>query len=514
MAIARVASLLRHGPVRNPMIDNPFDAFVGSRKPVPMYDAAEEGKAFAYLLWGDGVKFEGAPGTGGRRKVTARGRTGWVLASALDGTSLLEFYFIDVGQGDGVLVKTPSFQHILIDGGFPRDKQPSGKSAADFIDWKFVKDYGLSSVELDALISSHNDEDHYGGLSDLLGVDVTEELDAEAIHVDRFYHAGVSWWTVGGKRSLGEVVEHDGERYLVDLLDDRDSALQGLDAASPRPLQGEWAKFIRRVADTTTAEGGPCGFARLSDETPWLPGFDPDTGDVSIRVLAPIEAEVQGRAALRNLGRSELNTNGHSILLRVDYGRTRTPLTGDLNKGAQQDILHAMAGSLLELQCDVAKACHHGSADVSLAFLQAMAPSATIISSGDAEGHDHPRPAIVAASGATGHLTVVKDEIVTPLVYSTELARSYAVGKLDRIEVPGGAAVEGDDLARTTLHYRTTKAGDLRPKKGSRKAREAYVVSGLVYGLVNVRTDGETLLAATLDEKNAEWSVRTFPARF
>ena len=67
------------------------------------------------LLWGDGVKILGGSASGLRSKIKARGKTGWVDKTALGGTSLLEFYFIDVGQGDGVLIKTANFRHILLD---------------------------------------------------------------------------------------------------------------------------------------------------------------------------------------------------------------------------------------------------------------------------------------------------------------------------------------------------------------------------------------------------------------
>jgi hypothetical protein len=41
-----------------------------------------------------------------------------------------------------------------------------------------------------------------------------------------------------------------------------------------------------------------------------------------------------------------------------------------------------------------------------------------------------------------------------------------------------------------------------------------YVVAGLIYGLVNVRTDGEKILCATLNEKDNTWQVKTFLSRF
>jgi beta-lactamase superfamily II metal-dependent hydrolase len=110
--------------------------------------------------------------------------------------------------------------------------------------------------------------------------------------------------------------------------------------------------------------------------------------------------------------------------LRVDYGRTRILLTGDLNKNSQQNILEAFRGNRQELAADVMKGCHHGSDDCSFQFLECVQASATIISSGDDETHAHPRPNIVAASGITGYKTVDRDELITPLIYSTEISRS------------------------------------------------------------------------------------------
>src|SRR5688500_987377 len=134
------------------MVSSPFDAFIGEDT-VPLFQEATGSKKAGYLLWGDGVRRLGEQANG-RVKVRARGKDGWVKSGALDGESLLEVYFIDVGQGDGILIKTPDFRHIMIDGGHPRGQQNTGKSAADFVDWKFCADYGLEGISLDAMIAS------------------------------------------------------------------------------------------------------------------------------------------------------------------------------------------------------------------------------------------------------------------------------------------------------------------------------------------------------------------------
>lgn len=498
-----------------------FDDFVKSNK-AKLHKTDTSGSregAVGYLLWGDGVHVLSGP-SNGRVRVRARGQLeGWISESDLGGESLLEIYIIDVGQGDGILIKTSDFRHLMIDGGFPRRKQPTGKNAADFVDWKFVRDYGLESIALDAMVCSHNDADHYGGLADLLDSAQDAELDAAGVSVDAFFHAGVCWWAPG--RNLGRVGTADGESYLVSLIDDRDSALEALDGVDERHLQGDWRDFIEKVCAVRTADGDPTPMMRLGHRpgSPirTLPGFGPEDGDgATIHILGPIEEECDAAPALRLLSKSEpgQNTNGHSILFRLDFGRARVLLTGDLNKRSQKHLLDAFAGQRIEFQCDVAKACHHGSDDVSMAFLQAMNPAATVISSGDAEGHDHPRAAIVAASGATGYLSIRDDEIQTPLVYATEMARSVGLGKLVTLRLPDGSDIGEDALAGVRATYKEVKAGDIRATTKTKSLERGFLVTGVVYGLVNIRTDGDKILLATMDEKDSDWSVKAFRSRF
>jgi hypothetical protein len=44
--------------------------------------------------------------------------------------------------------------------------------------------------------------------------------------------------------------------------------------------------------------------------------------------------------------------------------------------------------------------------------------------------------------------------------------------------------------------------------------QSADVVAGLIYGLVNVRTDGERVLCATMNEGDGSFAVKTFRSRF
>jgi hypothetical protein len=73
---------------------------------------------------------------GERIKVRARRRTGWLPASAVGDTGLLELYLIDVGQGDGVLMRTPHDDAWhMIDAGIRAGRQMTRKGAANFVRW-------------------------------------------------------------------------------------------------------------------------------------------------------------------------------------------------------------------------------------------------------------------------------------------------------------------------------------------------------------------------------------------
>ena len=490
-----------------------FDDYV-SVDSTPLYKNKTGNAKVCHLLWGDGVKIYTS--AAGRKKVTARGRRlGWVRNSALGGESLLELYFIDVGQGDGVLIKTPDFRHVMIDGGYPRSMQDTGKNAADFVDWKFFRDYGKNKIDLDAMVVSHCDADHYGGLWNLLDVSQNNELDANGLRVEAFYHAGLAWWKApGGKKTLGPSKTVSGEKFWTRLMGNRNAVKSALGSGSGPKLYGWWSDFLQTVVDTKKKSGQPTPIQRLSHVDAYVPGFEPGgSGEPAIGVLGPVEFDVSGKSALRKFpGGTSQNTNGVSLLLRVDYGRTRTMLTGDLNKVSQRSLLNDYTGERHEFECDVTKACHHGSEDISYKFLQALRPAATVISSGDNEGHDHPRPSVIAASATTGYFQLDGDDLITPLVYSTELARSVDLGfpkRLDRKNAAGNTigTITGQALERAVLHI--TKA-----KSKSLKLGQTLVVGGLIYGLVNLRTDGDRILCSTLDEQSSRWRIKTFTSRF
>ena len=76
---------------------------------------------------------------------------------------------IDIGQGDAILITTPSGRNILIDSG-PNDRRDSGKD----IIVPYLRHSGI--LTLDALVVTHADADHFGGALGIVGSFPVKEL--------------------------------------------------------------------------------------------------------------------------------------------------------------------------------------------------------------------------------------------------------------------------------------------------------------------------------------------------
>jgi beta-lactamase superfamily II metal-dependent hydrolase len=471
---------------------------VGGTFKTPLKD--DNGKnTGAWLIWGDPVSV--LQKKSGQAKVKARGRVGWIPQSVLTDEGLLELYVIDVGQGDGVLMRTPDDAWHLVDAGISNDKQMTKKGAANFVRWKFIEDLGEDRVSLRNVILSHPDFDHYGGMIDLLSGKVSRPDRTFDIEVENFFHSGMGRFDAApklGKAASGTVAKPPFDDYgvkeqasfITELLDGKNSFKQ-----PPRAFAQPFDELAALVAKV------PKKVQRLSHEDAYVPGYAEGDGAVTLRVLGPVLEKVGGKRGLRELGSESVTRNGHSIVLRVDYGKIRILLTGDLNTASQRLLLSYQ--SLLEFAADVAKGCHHGSDDIDLRFVRAMKARVTIVSSGDNEDYAHPRPRILGASARYGREAKgVKGELLPPLLYSTELARS--------VKLSHAAAVRKRDQASS--EYPASQA-EVRPDVSKAKFMaldDTPISTDLVYGLINVRSDGERVLCGYMKEGSQDFELQVF----
>jgi beta-lactamase superfamily II metal-dependent hydrolase len=445
------------------------------------------------LLWGDYITVLGADGNFLRARV--RGTEGWIRKADTQQTRLLEIVFVDIGQGDGALLITPDDQKYVIDAG-------EGDNMYRFLRWRFGQ--FSKPVKFEAAVMSHSDSDHYGGFAKLFA--------EPNLSFGTIYHNGFMERNAPKKSQVLGVPVKDPAgpfSYILDLVPDL-AALQTFLANQVR-----WAgkQFPTMLQKALTA-GKFTAYQKLDAAVGHLPGHGPGSR-VEIQVLGPFTEQFQGQPALRWLGDPGKTKNGHSVVFRLVIGRVSIFLGGDLNTESCRLLLEKHTGlssapadaeaeeALVQagrkiFGCDVAKACHHGSADLFLPFMKAVNPVATVVSSGDNESHAHPRADALGAIGRWG-----RGE--RPLIFSTELSRSAK----EAIKQPAVLRAELAALAAAI------DAADTVEKKKKAQAAFDKAIAKLersiaIYGAINLRTDGEKVVVAYKVEEpkpSKEWDM-------
>jgi hypothetical protein len=154
---------------------------------------------------------------------------------------------------------------------------------------------------------------------------------------------------------------------------------------------------------------------------------------VTVQVLGPMTVPAGAGVGLPWLGSVGESINGHSVVLLVRFGNVRFLLAGDLNAAAEKAFVTDHDAGAINLQAEVLKVPHHGSADYLPEFLQRVAPGVSVVSSGDegASDHIHPRATLVGALGR-----YARPELPRPVIFITELAAFFrfvaATGRFER----------------------------------------------------------------------------------
>jgi beta-lactamase superfamily II metal-dependent hydrolase len=477
----------------------------------PKGKANGKAKPVQHLLWGDWMTLTGKEDTE-HVEVHARGCTGWIGREEAQEDRLLEVVFVDIGQGDGCLIITPDDRKILVDAG-------AGDNMIRYLNWRFRK--FAKAVHFDAVVISHPDQDHYNGFTPLFKAAAGQGSVAGAnVSIDAVYHNGLVERD-SPHPPLGQRVGSGNSSYVTDLVQTRGD----FDTLIGTGQCGN--KQYAAMLNILHASGKVQDIRMLSRKDQYLPGFEPhggaSTGPV-FEVLGPVaDYPAAGPARLRWFGDVGKTKNGHSIVLRVVYGDVRLLLGGDLNIPAERHLLEALVGRPVpaagagdqseeaflsaarrSFEVDIAKACHHGSADFTDLFLRAVNPLATVISSGDDEPHAHPRADSLGAVGRWGRGR-------RPLVFSTELSRSARevinnpyeyrrdMEKAWAAREAARKAMEADGLTeeeKAACNARYVKA-DGHCRDLSNKIERSIAV----YGAINLRTDGRRVVMAYKKER-------------
>ncbi|OMD99807.1 hypothetical protein BSK64_24870 [Paenibacillus odorifer] len=252
--------------------------------------------------------------------------------------------YLDIGQGDSILITTPKGAHILVDGGgtlnFGQKEEWRIRRSPFVVGAKvlvpLLKKRGIH--RLDAIILTHGDQDHAGGLQAVM----------EAIPVSALLFNG----TLADRESYMEMMrtalENNVQLYAVH---------QGM---------------------------------RLSPD---------DKTELSF--LWPEEQDREGAAS----GSSMLNSiplledqNHDSVVFRLEMNGRNFLFTGDMDLEAEEEIVQQAlqkrinAGPVI----DVLKVAHHGSkTSTGESWLQFWHPAAAVISAGVNNLYGHPKAEVL-----------------------------------------------------------------------------------------------------------------------
>ena len=470
-------------------------------------------KKMKQVLWGDWLWIDPAKGITYKGEAylaviwgpkTAEPKTYYIPQKHTDKKRPMELIFLDVGQGDGCVLITPERDQdekiMIIDAG-------KGNHMNEFLERRF-KTY-RNEFQFEAAILTHPDNDHYLGFESIFA--------NKKIGFNNVYHNGLnerpvsgSWEKVGGHHKNSA----NGKSYVHELVETK-KRMKELFGDKEKNGDFQYPGVLYNALTNENVKGYKMLSVHKKHSThkngrAYMKGFAPGSGrKYAIEVLGPVpEEDENGALMLRKLSSYGETKNGHSILLRLHYGNFKVFFGGDLNVPAEKFLLQHYAqkekwpkkGSfhseaMIEdarewFGSDLMKVCHHGSEKVTDEFIRAVDPACFIISSGDEEGHVHPRPDLLGRLGKLGRSS-------TPVILSTELQRSTREREdqkvIDRLKknVSKTRKVKEEKLEN---HYKAVEA-DI-----DRLGRTNVSVFGTIY----VKTDGQRLIAAFKNEADSE----------
>lgn len=400
------------------------------------------------------------------------------IIKPLAGKDVLMVSFVDVQQGDGCVIETPSNKVILIDGG-------ENQLFARYLAARYPGSTPDDPRVIDCIVVSHGDADHFEGLPQILESEENKTARKRVfIKPLRVYHNGIVKHPSKGAdgkstpdlKLLGITTKKGDEQYITGLEED---LLKVDDKKLNMPF-----KAWKRTLKTYKQRNANLVIERLDNTREGKFDFL-QADNITMQVLGPIITNVNGKPGLKFLREPSKSVelddaheaklgsysashtiNGHSVILKMTYGNVNFLFSGDLNEEAEDILVNQLEGGQSVLRSEVLKVPHHGSADFSNVFFEAVNPLVSVVSSGDeseAKEYIHPRATLMGVAGKYSRFD-------RPLVFVTEMVAFF--------KMEGFAKV-------------------LKKNTAFKDLKEIFAFSRTAFGIVNLRTDGKKLFVFT-----------------
>lgn len=290
--------------------------------------------------------------------------------------------FLDVGQGDGILIRTEQGTSILIDGG-----STSNQRVGEYVLLPAIRYYGMS--ELDYVFVTHGDADHISGIEYLLnaehiGVRIRNLVLAK--YGDRQGLANIE--TLAKKKNINVVYMEAGDK--IQEKQNPDIAGLTLECLYPSGSTLEAKQVVERETDSKAeakqlAEREADSISETKQLAEREASGITDDKKIAIGLDNVITANVPGEEATG----SGLDANDLSMVLLAKYDGRKILFTGDAGSMVEKRLI--LEKSILLSETDALKVGHHGSHSASSkGFLQTTKPQYAIISCGKKNHYGHP----------------------------------------------------------------------------------------------------------------------------
>ncbi len=266
----------------------------------------------------------------------------------------LKVHFVDVGQGDCILIELPDGKNVIIDSG-------KGSSAGKPESYQNLKDYIENNTSIDTFdyaIATHADSDHIGNFDDIL-----KDYDVKFMYRPYVYYSGTTYQFSNDFNKGASPYKQSSKTYgdFLNLVKNEtyyeNNSLKKL----------EWEFF--------THDSDFAGKISYNDK---IYEYYFDFLTPRFNSLDDIDYK---------------DANDYSPIIKFSYCGVDILFTGDAEKEAEEDFVYHYRNSK-DVDVDILKVGHHGSStSTTTQLLELVKPEYSVIQCGVDNSYHHPKQA-------------------------------------------------------------------------------------------------------------------------
>lgn len=282
----------------------------------------------------------------------------------------LTVHFVDVGQGDAILIKYPNNKTMLIDSGPTKAKD----NLFNYINNVFFEKQ--NNKTFDYVMLTHPDSDHAGNMPEIL----------QTYRVNNFIRPNILVNGLETSESLAYMSDDANYAQTIILLNSLN-------------INTIFAEENLKIADSNYEY---------------------------MHILTPVKSYYT-------------NENNYSPISKIEFNNVSFLLTGDATTENEIEAINNYDSATLN--CDVLKLGHHGSnTSTSLAFLEAVNPSAAVISAGKNNSYLHPSSEVIdrifsfsTQNNSNLQSNLFQTQNVGNIIFSVNGNNSYLVSQIKNV---------------------------------------------------------------------------------